>query len=409
MPVFNYSGRNIRGELEVGQRMAESSQLIATELMNQGIIPVKINEIHGVHALWHNLSRSLTAPRSLQLVDLVFFTRQLYTLLKASVPLMQALEGLRQTTSNVALLEVINALISSLEQGLDLTTALKKHPGVFTDLYVNLVYVGESTGTLPQVFGELANYLQQEKETRDQIKAAMRYPIFVMLTVGISLMVINIYVIPKFTKMFDKLGADLPVPTQILIGMSDFVIQYWLLLLVSCALGGMLATWYVGTRKGRLRWHWLQLRIPIIGAILFKAALARFALGMATTSRSGLPIEQALRVIGKAVANDFIATKVEKIRVGVERGNSISKTVAQTDLFPPLVVQMIAVGEASGQLDTLIYEVADYYKREVDYAVKSLSAAIEPVLIAIIAGLVVTLALGIFLPMWNMMGIMSHP
>ena len=404
MPQYQYSGRNRRGESVHGHMDGASIDVVATQLFNNGITPIDINPADVQRDVLGSL-RSLRLQWNegrVQIVDQIFFCRQMYTLLKSGVPIMQALRGLRDTTQNQALAKVIGSLIDSLDAGLDFTSAVKRHADVFPPVFVSLISVGENTGSLPDAFAQLAEYFDREKDTRDRIKQAIRYPVFVIIAMAIALLVVNIFVIPAFAKVYGNLKVALPLPTRILIGISTFTLQNWYWILIGILGSGVGIRLYLQTPDGRYRWDRVRLRIPIIGGIIYRASLGRFARALSMTMRSGVPVVQGMTVISNAVDNEFIATRILQMRDGLERGESITRTASATGMFPPLVLQMISVGEESGTVDTLLTEVAEYYEREVDYDLKNLSSSIEPILLVAVGGLVLVLALGVFLPMWDM-------
>lgn len=404
MPFFQYRGRNQRGEAVRGQLEAPSAEACADQLLASGIIPIDIlpadirRDVMGGLRAW----RARLGEAPIELDDLIFFCRQMYTLLKAGVPILQALRGLRETTRNPRLATVLAGVSEALDAGLDLSGALGRYPDVFSNLFVSLIQVGETTGALPEAFAQLATYLEREKDTRERIKQAMRYPLIVIGAIALALSIINFFVIPAFAKVYKSFRAELPWATKLLIAVSDFFLAYWPWLIA--ALLAALLGWrfYVKTPAGRYRWHRLRLRLPVVGPIFFEAALARFARALAIALRAGVPLVQGFTVVSRAVDNEFIAVRILQMRDGVERGETITRTAATTGLFPPLVLQMLAVGEETGALDALLLEVADYYDREVDYGLKNLSAALEPLLILAIGAMVLILALGVFLPMWDL-------
>jgi MSHA biogenesis protein MshG len=332
----------------------------------------------------------------------MLFSRQMYTLLKAGVPIMRALAGLEESSTNPTLTAVIADLRASLDSGRELSAAMRQHPKVFSIFYVSLVRVGESTGMLQEVFLRLFEHLEFEKEIRDRIKSALRYPMFVVAAMAIAIVVINIVVIPAFAKLFQSLNAQLPFLTRVLIGASDFMVQYWWLLaaLVVGAVVGFQA--WRATPAGRHAWDRFKLTIPVAGPIINKATLARFARSLALSMRSGVPVVQGLTTVAGVVDNAYLASRIEQMREGVERGESILRTATATGVFTPVVLQMIAVGDEAGELDDLMMEVAELYERDVDYSVKTLAAQIEPILIVFLGVVVLILALGVFLPIWDL-------
>jgi MSHA biogenesis protein MshG len=401
LPVFAYKGRNRFGEAVQGRIEAVSTDAVAAQLINTGVTPVDIAESRAGGDVVASL-RGLLRRDRVRLTDLIFFCRQMYTLTRAGVPIMDALRGLRQTTDNAALAQVVGNVGESLDAGLDLNSALRRQPEVFSNLFVSMVQVGETTGNLEGSFSQLGDYLQREKDTRDRVKAAMRYPILVVAAITIAMFVINLVVIPAFAKVYASFDAQLPWPTRVLIATSEFFLDYWHVLIIVgvAAVAGF--RYYIRTEDGRYWWDEHKLRLPVLGKLLYQSSLERFASALAVTVRAGVPLSQGMTVVSRAVDNEFIARRILQMRDGIERGESIGRTAALTGLFPPLVLQMIQVGEQSGAVDSLMEEVGGYYEREVDYSIKNLSAAIEPILITAIGAMVLILALGVFLPMWDL-------
>jgi len=405
MPFFAYRGRNPRGELVQGRLEGSDSAAIADHLLNTGVTPIEIRAAGGVAA-----SAGAAMPEALRrlflppitLVDVMLFSRQMYTLLKAGVPILRAMAGLEESTSNASLKAVIADLRASLDSGRELSTAMRRHPSVFSPFYVSLVRVGETTGLLETVFLRLYEHLEFEREIRDRIKSALRYPMFVVAAMVIALVIVNIVVIPAFAKLFDSFNAPLPLMTRIVIGVSNFTVAYWPVMLAA-VVGAFLAfnAWR-RTRAGKYAWDRFKLRIPVAGKIILKATLARFARSFALSIKSGVPVVQGLSTVSVVVDNDFLAHRIEQMRDGVERGESVLRTAMTSGIFTPVVLQMIAVGDETGELDDLMLEVAELYEREVDYEVKTLAAQIEPILIVFLGVLVTILALAIFLPIWDL-------
>ena len=401
MPLFQYRARNQRGEAVRGELEAASPEAVATQLFNSGVTPIDIALARAGHDVLGAL-RGRFLRGKVTLVDLSLFSRQMFTLLKAGVPILQALRGLRDTTVNPAFAKVIDGINESLDTGLDLATALRRHPQVFSPLYVSLVQVGETTGSLPEAFSQLATYFEREKDTIDRVKSAARYPTFVVVAMVMAMFVINLFVIPTFAKVYAGFRIELPWATKILMATSSFTVAYWPVLLVVMAASALAVRAYLRTPDGHYNWHKWKLRLPVIGPIFYQATLERFARALAVMIRTGVPLVQGMSVVARAVDNEFIGERILQMRDGIERGETISHTAAATGLFPGLVTQMIAVGENTGAIDELMLNVAEYYEREVDYSLKNLSTAIQPLLIVMLSGLVFLLALGVFLPMWDL-------
>lgn len=407
MAAFQYRGRNQRGEVVKGRIEGASAEAVATQLFNSGVIPIDIAIARSAEDVF-GVFKGRFGSKKIGLIDLALFSRQMYTLLKAGVPIMQALRGLRESTHNPALAQVIAAISDNLDQGLEFSTALRRYPLVFSPLFVAMVQVGETTGNLDQAFLQLANHLENEKETRDRLKSATRYPFFVIIAMAIAMFVINMFVIPAFAKVYASFHIELPLPTKLLIATSNFTVHYWYIVLGIIIAVVISLQFYLQTPEGRYRWHRLKLRLPVTGNIIYQSTLGRFARALAIMMRAGVPLVQSMTVISRAVDNDFVGERIVQMRDGIERGETIARTAAATGMFPSLVVQMIAVGEDSGAVDELMLNVADYYEREVDYSVKNISDAIQPLLIVVLGVLVLILALGVFLPMWDLVQAARH-
>lgn len=402
MPFFAYKARNARGELMQGVLEGADSNAVADQLSNTGVTPVEITAtrkpaVKGEDGFWKRLFEPKVRPLDVQL-----FSRQMYTLQKAGVPIMRSLGGLQESATNPAFSRVLKDLRESLDAGRELSAAMRSHTDVFSNFFLNMVRVGESTGRLEEVFLHLYDHLEFERDMRQRVKSALRYPAFVMMAMIVALVVINMFVIPAFVKVFEGFRTELPLMTRILIGFSNFTVSHWPVMfgLLIAALAGFRL--YIGTPKGRYQWDKVKLRIPIVGKIMLKATLARFARSFALASKSGVPIVQALTVVAQTVDNTYISSRIEQMREGVERGESILRTAVTTGVFTPIVLQMVAVGEETGELDSLMEEIAGMYEREVDYELKTLAAQIEPILISGLGLLVLVLALGIFLPIWDL-------
>lgn len=399
MPQFRYRGRDERGNSVNGSLEAADETAVADFLFAKLITPVEIASSGNAADKSENGN---TRRRKVKLGDLVFFCRQMHTLLRAGVPILQALESLRQANPKSPLSEILASLKHTLNSGSDLSTALKRRPDVFSNLFISILQLGEASGNLPETFAQLATYLEQDQSTRAKIKAAVRYPLFVIIAISIALAIINMFVIPKFAQIFAKFNAELPLATKILLGTSQFTVDYWLYIVGALIAAFFLLRRFIKTEPGRYAWDKFKLRIPLIGPIFYGATLSRFTRAMALNMRAGVPWSTSMTMLSQAVDNAYIGGFVIKMREGVEQGDSITHTAQATGLFPPLVLQMMAVGEQTGAVDQLMMEVAEYYEREVDYGIKTLSASIEPILTIAIGILVLVLALGVFMPMWNL-------
>ncbi len=406
MPAFQYRARGQRGDAIEGVIEAASSDLAATRLIEGGLTPIDIQPVRETVGMGTDMADLF--PVRVEAVDLIQFSRQMYSLLKAGVPILSALSGLANNARNRTLAKTLAGVIENLGAGWDLSASLAQYPKVFSVFYVSLVRVGETSGQLEEVFRQLSGYLEREQKTRKQIKSAMRYPIFVFAAILIAAIVINVLVVPAFAAIFAEFGADLPLPTRILIATSDAMINHWHIMIAGVILMVAACVLYLRSDSGRYTWHKAQLRLPLVGKVLYQATLARFSRLFALVQRAGIPIVTGLSVVGRALDNDFVEERILSMRDGIERGESLSNTAASTGIFDHLVLQMLQVGEESGATDQLLQDVADYYDDEVDYSIGKLSASIEPTLTIALAGLIFLLATGIFLPMWDLAKVALH-
>lgn len=400
MAVFFYKGRTNRGDAIEGNIEAASPDAVASQLFNSGITPIDITESSSKARHEINLNDLFGARVKLQ--DLILFSRQMYTLMKSGVPIVRSINSLADSTHNIALATALKSIVEDLESGRELSAAMARHPKIFMNLYVSLIQVGENTGRLDESFLQISEYLELDKDTRDRIKAALRYPIMVMVAIAAAMVIINLFVIPVFAKFYAGFNAELPWATRFLIATSNFTVAYWPFILAGLIIAIVGIVMYVKTDNGRYKLHKMKLRIPIIGSIINRSLLARFSRSFAMATRAGVPLMQTMTVVARAVDNDFLAERILSMRNGLERGDTLTRTAAASGMFTPLVLQMMAVGEETGATDDLLQEVAEYYEREVDYDLKNLSSAIEPILIVAIGIMVFILALGVFLPMWDL-------
>jgi MSHA biogenesis protein MshG len=403
VPQFSYRGRSGSGQEVSGVLDGATAAAIADALFAQGVTPLDIRPAATSQDKPASapIQIKLFAPK-VQHTDLLLFSRQLYTLLKSGVPIMRALSGLQESSSNPAMRDVLQTTRESLDAGRELSVSLARSPKVFSAFYLSMVRVGEMTGRLEEIFLRLFDHLEFERFMREQVKSALRYPMFVTIAMVVALFVVNMWVVPAFAQVYRGFGAELPFMTRVLIGFSDFMVAWWHVLLIGLAGAVFGFRWYIGTPAGKYWWDRTALRIPIAGQIVRKATLSRFARSFALATKSGVPIIQALTTVAQTVDNAYIADKVAGMRNSVERGESMLRAAIGTGVFTPVVLQMIAVGEETGALDDLMEEIAEMYQREVEYDLKTLSQNIEPVLIVMLGALVLVLALGIFLPIWDL-------
>lgn len=420
MATFAYKARNKSGGLIEGNQDGDTPADCARALMGKGLTPISIvaasktaDKSAGKAAPQKAEKKAAASRSSLikqpkmntskpDLDDLMFFCRQMYTLTRSGVPLVRGISGLADSTRNKELADALRQVTRDLEAGTGLAQSIQQQGELFPPLMMGILRVGESSGRVDESFLQLSGYLERERDTQARIKSAMRYPTMVVMAITAAMVVINIFVIPSFASMFAGFKTELPLATRILLATSNFTIHYWPVILVIVAVIAVAWRKFVKTDKGRLWWDRVKLSVPVIGPVLTKTSLARFARSFAMMMKSGVPITQSLNLLIVAVDNAYMGTLFTELRRAIERGESISRTAATLGIFTPLILQMIDVGEETGRLDDMLTEVADYYDHEVDVDLKNMSSAIEPILLVVIGGMVLVLAMGVFLPIWEM-------
>ncbi len=402
MPYYSYRGRNARGELVKGVLENSDSGAVADQLMNIGVSPIEISVSAAPKQGAADSSLKRLFQDRVQLDEMLLFSRQMYTLLKSGVPILRALAGLQESSTSARFTSVLQDVRSSLDSGRELSAAMARHSDVFSRFYLSMVRVGEMTGALEEIFLRLFHHMEFEKEMKQRVKQALRYPIFVVIAMVVALVVVNLFVIPEFAKLYTSFKSELPFFTRLLIGTSNFTVRYWPVFFAASVGAWIAFRAWVATPAGRYAFDRAKLRIPIAGKIVERATMARFARSFSIAFKSGIPVVQALTVTAQVVENAYIAQRIEQMRDGVERGESVLRTASAAGVFTPVVLQMLSVGEETGELDRLMLDVAELYEREVDYDLKTLSSQIEPILIVGLAVLVLVLALGVFLPIWDL-------
>ncbi|MFA5073423.1 MAG: type II secretion system F family protein [Nitrospirota bacterium] len=401
MPSYRYKARNSEGSLSEGITDSRSKEAVADQLGSQGLIPVFIEE-QQPPLIEPDFFAKLTHIKS---QDLILFSRQMATLINAGIPIIQSLTTIEKQTGNPRLKKAITDIRQDLESGMALSAALEKHPGIFSKLYVSMIQAGETGGILDNILNRLALLNEQEAETRARVKAAVRYPILVITAICAAFAFLVTFVIPKFAAVFAQFKTELPFPTRVLININYVVQHYWFFILGGIALivGGVI--WYVRTEKGRWTWDLVKLKLPVLGILFQKVALSRFSRIVGALQKSGVSMMLTLEIASYTVGNVVIARAVDSMRDSLREGKGLHGPMEASGMFPPLIVQMMAVGEETGDIDLMLNKVADYYDVDVEYMLKTLSTMIEPVLLVFIGGMVLFLALGIFLPMWNLMNL----
>ncbi len=401
MAKFQFQGRDSKGASVDGVLEVASANLAASELSKKGITPIKITEQAEKSSSLSSMNIQLVKPK-VNLDELIIFCRQMNALTRAGIPIIRAMKGLADSTKSELLKETLIDVARRLESGINLASSMQAHPDVFSELFISMIHVGENTGQLETAFKRLSENLELERDTRKRIKSATRYPTMVFSAIFIALFIVNLFVIPKFASVFAKFGADLPWPTQVLVATSNFCLDYWWLIIASIIAAIVGFKKWVKTDDGAYKWDKKKLNFPIVGVLFEQIALSRFTRNFAMMLSAGMPITHALAIAAEATGNKYIGQQIISMKVGIERGDSLLRTARSAEIFTPLVLQMMAVGEETGAVDTLLNEVADFYDEEADYSLKRLSEAIEPILIVAMGGIVLILALGVFLPIWDL-------
>lgn len=405
MPVYRYRAATVAGEAQAGVVDAPDLDGAIEVVHRMGLTPIRLEQSAA--------SRHAAAPASffqkrVSTRDLILFVRQLETMLEAGLPILSSLEILHQQTAHPTLKAAIDRVRSDVEQGSTLTEALRRHPRVFPAVFTSLIHAGEEGGLLAAMLDRVGGLLEYEEETEQRIRSATFYPTLIVAELGVAFLVLVKFVLPRFASLFRNLNAELPLPTRILIGASDFFDRWWyLVVMVGIAAVASGVVWS-RTEKGRRRLdHW-TLTAPLFGPIFQKTIMSRFARVLAALIAAGIPILQALQVARGVAGNKIVEDEVDRMRDGVTAGMGLAEAVEGRDVFPPLVVKMLAVGQETGAIDKMLVRVARYFDRDVDYAVKNLSTAIEPVLLAVLGAAVLFTALAVFLPLWNLMNAFRH-
>jgi type II secretory pathway component PulF len=404
MPDFQYRAVDGEGKTVTGLLSAGSRDEAIVELGSMGYTPVSVSEKAsggGGSALFAALGRA--RPR-----DVAVLTRQLATLVRAGVPMMGSLTALVHQSQNEAIRDAMLGIRDDIEQGASLSSAMSRHPGVFDELYVHSVAAGETGGVLDRVLDRLAALLENEAETRANVRSAVLYPAVVVTALIGAAIVLLTFVVPRFERIYSASGVELPLPTRMILAVSHFTTGNWPLLLLAVVGAAAAFRLCIGTESGRLWWDGVKLRFPVLGQVFLKAGMTRFAHMFATLNRSGLPVLNTLQVLSHSIGNAAIAGEIRAMAESVRGGGSLSDYMEESRIFPPLVAHMVGVGEQAGALDELLEAVSSYYDTELRTTIRNLTALIEPILISTLAAVVLVFALAIFLPIWNIMSTLRH-
>lgn len=397
MPSYMYKVRDRQGRAVTGFMGGTDEKEVVDNLKKMGYTPISIEE--------QKYKKEILKVQLFARVkdeDIVLFTRQIATLLKAGLPLLSGLEAVGEQTGSNVLKEAIGRIKADVEAGLSFSEALSKHPKIFPALYVSMVKAGEASGLLDEIMRRLAELGEYEIEVKSEIRAATRYPMLAFATLIVAFFILVTFVIPKFATIFAQFQVELPLPTRILLGTYRIIHDWWHVTLIAAAVIVIAFIKFINTPFGRGKWDMFKLKAPIFGPLLFKLSMSRFAKTTGILVASGINMLQTLDLAADTVGNLIIARAVRYIKEGVNEGKGLAEPMKVSKLFAPIVVQMVSIGEETGKLDELLMNVSEHYDQQARYAMKNLTAMIEPLFIFVLAAMVLFVALGIFLPMWNL-------
>jgi len=400
MPLYSYLARDKQGKPVKGEVVLENETELIRYLEKEDLLPIKFEE--KIESKTRRFSLSSLLSRKIKKQTLIIFTRQFASTIRAGIPLVNALRFLAEEAEDKLFKQILSRIVIDVEQGLSLSTALRKYPEIFPELYVEMVGSGEASGTLDKVMENLAQTMERDYRLYLEIRNALRYPALVVVAIIIAIFVITLFVIPKFARIYSQFKMPLPLPTRILIGISNFLLHNIFLLIFLGLILIIGFNYWKKTPKGKLMWGRIRLKIPILGDIFMKVSLLRFCFIFNALNSVGLPILKSLEIVAKTMGNDFLKQRAEFFRQGVSEGKSLSSLIARDGYFPKLLANMIGVGEQSGSMDIVLESLAEFYNTEVRSKLDALTVTLEPVLTAFLAVCVFVLALGVFLPMWNM-------
>jgi len=400
MPSYTYQAINERGAAIKGDIEAESRDSALTMLADRGYIPSKVKE-KGARFVFGQWSRK-RLRKPVKPADIILFTKQFNALFKAGVPIIRAFQVLESQTRNSILKDAIISISQSIKQGSSLYGAMEKHGTIFSPLYVSMVKAGETGGRLTESLERLIYIIEHEAKIKADIKSALQYPILVTVALVVAFFVLLTFVIPKFSEMFSRAGIALPLPTRIALMLYNFLVNYWYVLVVCIIALFAALRIYLKTDRGQYTKDTIILRLPVIGSLFIKAAMSRFASILGMLHSAGVPVMTSMRVLSGIIGNAAIAREFERVRELMHEGRGISAPLSSAKYFPPMVVDMIAIGEETGNIEEMLHQVSAHYDDEVSYVVKRLSDLIGPILVAGLAVVVLFFALAIFLPMWDL-------
>ena len=401
MPEFFYKAINESGKTVSGEIQADSIEMANNILSTRGYIPSRVTDARSASA-GISLKNILVKFTPITAPELILFTKQLKTMLRSGVPMMKILEILESQTENLNIKRIVNSMSQDIQEGSSLYDAFKKHPRAFSTLYCSMVRAGEESGALPDVLERLIYIIEHEHKIKSDVKSALQYPLIVVIFLFVAFFILLTFVVPKFIGIFTKAGLDIPLPTQICLFMYNFLFHYWILLIVCVfAIAGVLF-YYLRMEQGKYVRDVFLMKLPIIGPLFIKAAMSRFASIFSILQSSGVPILDCMRILSGIIGNYAISREFDLINERLEEGRGIAGPLKSAKYFTPIVINMVAIGEESGNLEEMLREISGHYDSELEYAMKKLSETIGPILTIGLAAVVGFFALAIFLPMWDL-------
>ncbi|MBF0106264.1 MAG: type II secretion system F family protein [Deltaproteobacteria bacterium] len=398
MAKFSYKARRMNGTMVQGFMEGDNPIAVKTKLSEEGLIPISVaSASSGIGLSLAALTRKKVKPE-----EIVLFTKQFATLFKAGMGMENILSTLSKQSSNPTLKETLETIKNDIQQGASLARAFCKHPSIFDDLYINMLSSGEEAGILDEVLNQLSDVLEKDFSMKKGVKSAMLYPKIVVGVLVCASAVLMIMVIPKFKDIFSQLGAELPLPTQIMIWISDFMQDYFFMIIGAAIFLRFLFNRYYATPKGKFKVDTLSFKVPVFGPLGLKVANARFSNILACLYKSGLPVTKALAITGQTIGNEAFMRDVRILQSDVEKGNSIAESMRNLTYFNPVLVEATSIGEKTGALDGMLSSIGEHYDMEINHTIKNLTTMLEPMLLCCIFGMVAVFALAIFLPIWGM-------
>ncbi|OGT41962.1 MAG: hypothetical protein A3F42_07220 [Gammaproteobacteria bacterium RIFCSPHIGHO2_12_FULL_37_34] len=406
MLQFSYRGRDKEGRLRTGQRQAADADSLNTELLKEGISVFQISLAQTKQNYWDKIQTKFQNDR-LHLDELAIFARQMQLLHQANVPMVTAIKQLASYTRSQRLARALYSIIDDLEKGQTLSVAMQQHVQIFSPIMVSIVQIGEKTGHLSDAFGYVHQYLEFESNTRKQIKTIFRYPLFVLISIFSAFIILNIFVIPTFAKFYVNLDIPLPWQTYILINLSNFLTHYGGYTLLLLVLLGAFIFRYLRTAQGKYRWHKYELRLPLIGSLLKRVILIRFARAFKIVIHAGISIDQGLLLIRDTLTNTYVIDQVTQVQEAIKRGMGFTNAIVKITLLTPLEIQILSVGEKNGELGPAFDYIANFHSHEIEFDLKRINDQTGPILTGIMAILILIVALGVYLPVWNMVDLIK--